>query len=391
MPEPRGSDVYLSSLPTGLAPALEAGGLRLYLKPVGLEPARVHNARLLAGGPLSFSQCELLWRTTARPSAVSRCRASVDALEAWALSEGSSVTRWFDAALKRLTQPRPGVGGLAFDCPALMGVLNVTPDSFSDGGLFLDPSVATAHGRKMMEAGADIIDVGGESTRPRSDGTAVDEELARVIPVVSALAAAGAPISIDTRRSRVMAAALDAGAKLVNDVSALTADPDSLPLVATRNAPVVLMHMRGEPATMHLKTDYAHAPLDVYDELAARLESCVAAGIAAERVLLDPGLGFAKNSAQNALVMADLALYHGLGCVLAAGASRKGLVSAVKRSSTPQERLPASLAAAMLALDQGVQVLRVHDVAETAQALAVWCAVRGLPGRPAPGLAAATG
>lgn len=391
MPEPRGSDVYLSSLPTGLAPALEAGGLRLYLKPVGLEPAGPHDARSLAGGPLSFSQCELLWRTTARPGAVSRCRASVDALEAWARSEGSSVARWFDAALKRLTQPRPGVAGLAFDCPALMGVLNVTPDSFSDGGLFLDPSVATAHGRKMMEAGAVIIDVGGESTRPRSDGTAVEEELARVIPVVSALAATGVPISIDTRRSRVMAAALDAGAKLVNDVSALTADPDSLPLVAMRNAPVVLMHMRGEPATMHLKTDYAHAPLDVYDELAARLESCVAAGIAAERVLLDPGLGFAKNSAQNALVMADLALYHGLGCVLAVGASRKGLVSAVKRSSTPQERLPASLAAAMLALDQGVQVLRVHDVAETAQALAVWCAVRGLPGRSAPGLAAATG
>ena len=391
MPEPRGSDVYLSSLPTGLAPALEAGGLRLYLKPVGLEPAGSPASRPLAGGPLSFSQCELLWRATARPSAVSRCRASVDALEAWARGEGGSVARWFDAALKRLTRPRPGLAGLTFDRPALMGVLNVTPDSFSDGGQFLDPSVATAHGRKMMEVGADIIDVGGESTRPRSDGTAVEEELARVGPVVSALAGAGVPVSIDTRRARVMGAALDAGAKLVNDVSALTADPDSVALIAARNAPVVLMHMRGEPATMHLKTDYAHAPLDVYDELAARLEACVAAGIAAERVLLDPGLGFAKNSAQNALVMADLALYHGLGCALAVGASRKGLVSAVKRSSMPQERLPASLAAALLALDQGVQVLRVHDVAESAQALAVWRAVRGLPDRPAQGLAAATG
>ena len=391
MPEPRGSDVYLSSLPTGLAPALEAGGLRLYLKPVGLEPAGRGASRVLAGGPLGFFQCELLWRTAARPGEVSRCLASVDALEAWARSEGGSVLRWFDGALKCLTQPRSGMGGLSFDRPSLMGVLNVTPDSFSDGGAFLDPAVAIAHGRRMVEAGAAIVDVGGESTRPRSDGTAVEDELARVVPVVSALASSSVFVSIDSRRARVTAAALDAGAALVNDVSALTADADSLALVAARKVPVVLMHMRGEPATMHLKTDYAHAPLDIYDDLAARIEACAAAGIAAERIVVDPGLGFAKNSAQNAQVMAELALYHGLGSAVAVGASRKGLVSAIKRGSTPQERLPASLAAALLALDQGVQILRVHDVAETAQALAVWRAVRGLTDRPAPGAAAATG
>lgn len=389
MPEPRGSDIYLPSLPTGLAPALEAGGLRLYLKPVGLEPAGPPAARALAGGPLSFSQCELLWRATARLGAVSRCRASVDVLEAWARGEGAIIARWFDEALKRLTRPRPGLAGLSFDRPLLMGVLNVTPDSFSDGGMFLDPATAIAHGSRMLEAGAGIVDVGGESTRPRSNGPSVVDELARVIPVVSALAAAGIPVSIDTRRAQVMAAALDAGAKLVNDVSALTADKESLALVATRNVPVVLMHMRGEPATMHLKTGYAHAPLDVYDELAARLEACAAAGIAAERIVLDPGLGFAKTSAQNAQVMAELALYHGLGCALAVGASRKGLVSAVKRGSTPQERLPASLAAALLALDQGAHVLRIHDVAETAQALAVWRAVRGLADPPASSAASA--
>lgn len=391
MPEPRGSDIHLPSLPTGLTPALEAGGLRLYLKPVGLEPAGPPAARSLAGGPLVFSQCELLWRAAAHPGEVRRCRASVDTLEAWARGEGAAVARWFDAALKRLSRPRPGLGGLSFDRPSLMGVLNVTPDSFSDGGAFLDPAAAIAHGRRMLEAGAGIVDVGGESTRPRSSGTSADDELARVIPVVSALAAANIPVSIDTRRARVMAAALDAGAKLVNDVSALTADPDSPTLIAARDAPVVLMHMRGEPATMHLKTDYAHAPLDVYDELAARLEACAAAGIAAERIVLDPGLGFAKTSAQNAQVMAELALYHGLGCAVAIGASRKGLVSAVKRGSTPQERLPASLAAALLALDQGVQVLRVHDVAETAQALSVWRTVRGLVDSPVAGAAAATG
>lgn len=391
MPEPRGSDVHLPSLPTGLSPALEAGDIRLYLKPAGLERTRLSAALALAGGALAFSQCELLWRTVARPGEVKRCRASVDALEAWARGEGAAIGRWFDGALRRLTQSRPGFGVLFFERPLLMGVLNVTPDSFSDGGAFLDPDTAIAHGRRMAEAGADIVDVGGESTRPRSDGTSVEDELARAVPVVSALARAGIFVSIDTRRARVMAAALDAGAGLVNDVSALTADVDSPALIAARDTPVVLMHMRGEPATMHLATDYAHAPLDVYDELAARLDACADAGIAAERIVLDPGLGFAKTSAQNAQVMADLALYHGLGCALMVGASRKGLVSAVKRGSTPRERLPASLAAALLALDQGVQVLRVHDVAETAQALAVWRAVRGLADNPVPGVAAAAG
>jgi dihydropteroate synthase len=391
VPEPRGSDIHLPSLPTGLAPALEAGGLRLYLKPVGLEPAAPPASHPLAGGPLSFSQCELLWREVARPGEVKRCRTSVDALEAWARGEGAAVARWLDGVLKRLTQPRPGLGDLSFELPSLMGVLNVTPDSFSDGGAFLDPATAIAHGCRMMEAGAAIVDVGGESTRPRSGGTPVEDELARVVPVVSALAAAGLFVSIDTRRARVMANALDAGARLVNDVSALTADADSAALIAARSVPIVLMHMRGEPATMHLKTDYAHVALDVYDELGARLDTCAAAGIAATRIVLDPGLGFAKTSAQNAQVMAELALYHGLGCALAVGASRKGLVSAVKRGSTPQERLPASLAAALLALDQGVQLLRVHDVAETAQALSVWRAVRGLADSPASGMAAATG
>jgi dihydropteroate synthase len=275
-------------------------------------------------------------------------------------------------------RPRASIGGIAFDKPVLMGVLNVTPDSFSDGGTFFDPATAVAHGRSMAEAGAGIVDVGGESTRPRSDATPEDSELARVVPVVTALAGAGLCVSIDTRRSRVMAAALDGGATLVNDISALDADPAAIALLAARSAPVVLMHMRGEPATMHLHTDYAHAPLDVYDELAARRDACTAGGINIDRIVLDPGLGFAKNSAQNAQVMAELALYHGLGCPLLVGASRKGLVSAVKRGSTPRERLPASLAAALLAWDQGVQILRVHDVAETAQALAVWRAVREL-------------
>lgn len=393
MPEPRGSSAHPPSLPTGLAPTLEAGGLCLYLKPVGLEP---HSAGApatcsLAGGPLAFSQCELLWRSKARPADVKRCRASVDALEAWARAEGAPMARWLDAALAKLTRPRLAMARLSFNRPRLMGVVNVTPDSFSDGGAFLEPGAAIAHGRRMVEAGADIVDVGGESTRPRSHATPVDEELRRVVPVVAALAGAGIPVSVDTRRARVMAAALDAGAAMVNDVSALTADPDSVPLLAARNAPAVLMHMRGEPATMHLKTDYAHAPFDIYDELSARLDACIAAGISADRLVLDPGLGFAKTSAQNAQVMGDIALYHGLGCPLAVGASRKGLVSVVKRGTTPQERLPASLAAALLALDQGVQILRVHDVAETAQAVAVWCAVRGLGDGAAPDAVAATG
>ena len=260
-----------------------------------------------------------------------------------------------------------------------MGVLNATPDSFADGGAYRETAAAIAHGQRLIAEGADMVDIGGESTRPRSASVSVEEELGRVCPVIEGLAGASVPLSIDTRRAAVMAVALDRGVRAVNDVSALTFDPESLALVAERRAPVVLMHMRGLPATMHEHTGYDNVVLDVFDELAARIEACRAAGIAETDIAVDPGLGFAKTSDQNAALLRALSLFLGFGMPVVVGASRKGLFRAVRQSAQPEARLPASLASAILALDQGAQILRVHDLAETAQALAVWRALRGLP------------
>ena len=267
--------------------------------------------------------------------------------------------------------------GIALDRPRLVGVVNVTPDSFSDGGRFLDPAVAIEQGLRLVEQGAAMLDIGGESTRPGAAATPAEEQLRRVLPVIEGLAACGAPLSIDTRSARVMRAAVAAGAALVNDISALAHDPEALDAVAGLGCPVIQMHMRGDPATMREKPHYDDVVGEVTAELAARIAACEGAGIARDRICIDPGLGFAKASAHNEAVLRGLAAFHALGCPIMVGASRKGLVRAVKRSAAPGERLAASIAAALIAAEAGVQLLRVHDVAETAQALAVWQAVRG--------------
>ncbi|HSR72046.1 MAG TPA: dihydropteroate synthase, partial [Kiloniellales bacterium] len=257
----------------------------------------------------------------------------------------------------------------------IMGVINVTPDSFSDGGDRLDPGRAVADGLALREAGAEILDVGGESTRPGSEPIEPEEELNRVIPVIRGLAREGALISIDTRRARVMAEALDAGARIVNDVTALSGDPESLPLVARAVAPLVLMHMRGEPRTMQADPVYDDAPRDIYDWLAARIAACEAAGIPRARIAIDPGIGFGKTVEHNLQILARLALFHGLGCVVLLGVSRKSFIGRLSQGEPPKERVPGSLAAALAGLARGVQILRVHDVAETRQALSIWQAI----------------
>jgi dihydropteroate synthase len=339
-----------------------------------VPPSASADALLLAGGPLLVGGVELLWRSVHAPADVHAWSGPLDALRDWARGEGDHITRWLHGRLDALSQPRPSFGGVALDAPRLMGVVNATPDSFSDGGQFRDVAEAAAFAERLAAEGADIIDVGGESTRPDSAGVSTEEELARAIPVVEKAARLGLTVSIDTRKAKVMAAALDAGAKIVNDTSALGADSCSVSLAAKRRCPVVLMHMRGAPADMRHHAAYDSAPLDVYDELEGRVAACRAAGI--EWIAVDPGLGFAKTSRHNAEIMAALPLFHGLGCPLVVGASRKGLVRTVRTSSAPSERLGASLAAAVVALDAGVQILRVHDVAEHVQALAVWQAVR---------------
>ena len=260
--------------------------------------------------------------------------------------------------------------------PKLMGVVNVTPDSFSDGGLYLDAEAAIAHGRELAEAGAEILDVGGESTRPGADPVDVEEELRRVVPVIRGLSDCGCELSVDTSKAEVAAAALDAGAAIVNVVTALRGDPEMAPVCAERGATVVLMHMLGEPRTMQNDPRYDDVVVEVKGFLAARLESAVAAGIAEERVWLDPGIGFGKTAAHNMELLRRLGELRELGRPLVIGTSRKSFIGKVDGSAAG-ERLGGTIASSVLAAAEGAAVLRVHDVAEVGQALAVAAAILG--------------
>ncbi len=265
--------------------------------------------------------------------------------------------------------------GLSLDRPRLMGVVNVTPDSFSDGGDFLDPDRAIAHGLAMREAGADILDVGGESTRPGADPVSEAGELARTLPVIKGLADAGALVSIDTRRAGVMRAAIAAGAKIVNDVTALTGDDQSVAVCAELGCDIVLMHMQGDPRTMQQNPTYDDAALDIVDYMAERLMTLEAAGIPRARVAVDPGIGFGKNLDHNLRILAHIDAFHALGTPVLLGVSRKSFISKIDRDCDAKDRIAGSIAAAIAGWDRGVQLFRVHDVAETRQALAVWQAI----------------
>jgi len=257
--------------------------------------------------------------------------------------------------------------------PRVMGILNVTPDSFSDGGRFHDRDRAIAHGRAMLDDGADLIDVGGESTRPGAAPVGEAEELDRVVPVIEALARDGAIVSVDTMKPAVMLAAIAAGASMVNDVRALRGD-GALEAVAQGGAAVCLMHMRGTPASMQQAPEYVDVVADVRAFLMARAGVCEAAGIARDRIALDPGFGFGKTQAHNLALLARLDEIVALGYPLLAGLSRKSTLGAI--TGRPQgERVAASVAAALLAVERGASIVRVHDVRETADALAVWRAV----------------
>jgi dihydropteroate synthase len=256
-----------------------------------------------------------------------------------------------------------------------MGVLNVTPDSFSDGGDLLDPDAAIAAGLAMAASGADIIDVGGESTRPRAQPTPPDVEQARILPVIRGLAANGLRVSVDTRHAETMEASLDAGAAIVNDVSGLAFDPGSAALVAARGCPVVLMHMRGDPATMHSEACYDDVVVDVRRELSERIAAAERAGIAREQIAIDPGIGFAKRATQSLELLRRLPDLASLGYPILVGVSRKSFMASVTGETDPRRRLPGSLAAGLFALSRGAAILRVHDVAETVQAIRVWHAL----------------
>ena len=277
----------------------------------------------------------------------------------------------------RIEAPRAPIAGLTMDRPRIMGIVNVTPDSFSDGARFATSGEAIDHALSLADAGADILDIGGESTRPGAAPVSEATQLGRVMPVIEGLSGrTGAKLSIDTRNAGVMRCAAEAGVDLLNDVSALGHDPDSLGMAAASGLPVVLMHALGDPRTMQDDPRYGDVLLDVYDFLEARIAAAEAAGIARTRIVVDPGIGFGKTVEHNLRLMAGLALFHGLGTPILLGASRKSFIARLGGGSGPDKRLAGSLAAAIAGVGEGVQILRVHDVAETRQALAVWQALR---------------
>jgi dihydropteroate synthase len=253
-----------------------------------------------------------------------------------------------------------------------MGVLNVTPDSFSDGGRWRDPRDAIAAGIAMAADGADIVDVGGESTRPGAEAVSVAREQDRVLPVIRGLSAEGIRVSIDTRHAATMRTALQAGARIVNDVSGLTHDPLAAAEVALQACPVVLMHMRGTPATMNAEAIYRDVVAEVRAELQARVDAAIQAGIRPEQIAVDPGIGFAKQSAHSVAILRRLGDFASLGYPVLAGVSRKSFIGALSGETRAGGRLGGSLAAGVFAVSRGASILRVHDVRETVQALRVW-------------------
>jgi dihydropteroate synthase len=316
----------------------------------------------LAGGPLVFAAAE----------AVERAAGEAGHRRAVTLAEARSFA---PDLIDRLSMPRPRWAGFDLKRPLIMGVVNVTPDSFSDGGDFADAAHAIDHARAMLAAGADIIDVGGESTRPGAQPVSPEEEAARVLPVVRALAHAGAVVSIDTRHAAVMGAAAEAGAGIINDVTALTGDPESARVAAKSGAAVVLMHMLGDPQTMQADPRYADVTCDLLDYFAERLAALETLGLARARVAVDPGIGFGKTVQHNLQLLDELAAFHAFGCPILLGASRKSFIGRLSRDEKPKQRVAGTLAAHQLGYDRGVQIVRVHDVAEAFQARAIWSAI----------------
>jgi len=344
-------------------------GSKIWLRATGLVWGEVARDAIAAGMalPLAGSKAAFLAAELIEGVAGNAARRLLSAADLKASAEPAVHT-----LLDRITSPLPAMAGIAFDRSRLMGIVNVTPDSFSDGGDFLEADRAAGHARQLVAEGAEIVDIGGESTRPGSLAVSLDEERRRVLPMLDRLKDLKAAISVDTRKAAMMGDAVAAGAHFVNDVSALTHDAASLEAVAKLGCPVILMHSRGDPRTMQDAPYYDDVLLEVYDYLEARIDAAVAAGIERARIVVDPGIGFGKSLDHNLALLSGLSLFHGLGVPVLLGASRKRIIGSITGKRDPKERVPGSIAVALAGAAQGVQVLRVHDVEATRQALDVW-------------------
>lgn len=327
--------------------------MKVYYRPLAqVGPARPEGAVAIAGGWAWFTHAEVLSRTDP-PRVIPVQEIPAEPLAA-------------------LSAPRAKIGGLHMGQPRVMGILNATPDSFSDGGLHAAADDAIAAGLRMRDAGVDLFDVGGESTRPGAVTVDPEEEARRVVPIIARLRDTGVLISVDTRKATVARAALEAGAGLINDVSGFTYDPALAGVAAEAGVPVCVMHALGDPATMQKNPQYENVLLDVYDFLAAQIAVLEGAGIARDRIIADPGIGFGKTLEHNLTLLSGLSLFHGLGVPILLGASRKGFIGTLGNAPLAGSRAGGSIGVALAGVTQGAQILRVHDVADTLQAITLW-------------------
>ncbi|OUD10410.1 dihydropteroate synthase [Marivivens niveibacter] len=330
-----------------------------YFRPIPMmDAARPASALTIAGGWCWFDRVEVLERGR-KPQIIS----------------DSDVPQW---ALDAITAPRADIAGLSLAKPQMMGILNVTPDSFSDGGQFDAPVAALAQAAAMAEHGASIIDIGGESTRPGAVEVAVDQEIERTQGIIAQVAGTGTVVSIDTRKAPVAKAAADAGALILNDVSAMEFDPEMSNVAAQTQLPICLMHAQGLPEFMQDDPRYDDVLLDVYDYLAGRIDAAVAAGVDRSRIITDPGIGFGKTKGHNLALLRRLSLFHTLGCPILLGASRKRFIGEISNAQDAAERASGSVSVALDGIRHGVQIVRVHDTLETKQALSLMFAVNGV-------------
>lgn len=329
-----------------------------YFRPIPIsDPALFHGARQIAGGWARFTHVEVITRNHGRT-----------------IVPANEIP---PEPLQNLTSPRADIAGIGLAIPRLMGIVNVTPDSFSDGGDFEKAAPAITHANQMVNDGADILDIGGESTRPGADLVPIDDEINRVVPTIKGLAGSHTPISIDTRKSAVAKAAVTAGATIINDVSAASFDAQMLKVAKETGSPICLMHALGDPKTMQNDPSYLDVLLDVFDYLEERVQMATSAGISKEKIIVDPGIGFGKTLDHNLALLNGLSLFHGLGCAVLLGASRKRFIGTLGNAPDAKDRMPGSVAVALKGLEQGVQITRVHDIKPTKQAFALWQAMRG--------------
>jgi dihydropteroate synthase len=346
---------------------------RCYLRPIHfIDCPQQHDgaSARLAGTMLWFCAVELI--VCDGPH---KTRSILQVAECGALPDAAQAI--FANLLTARAPLQMGTRTIRFEQPQVMGILNLTPDSFSDGGkLGDDPDAATTAGVALSAAGAAILDIGGESTRPGAPVVWEGDEIQRIVPTIERLARTGAAISVDTRKAAVMEAALAAGASMINDVSALLYDDRSLSVAVNSVGPIALMHAPSQSSDPHKGGDYEDVLFDVYDWLEARVAAVEAAGVDRSRIMIDPGIGFGKSLSDNLMIINNLSLFHGIGCPILFGASRKRMIGAVSNEASVDARLGGSVFLAMKAVEQGAHIVRVHDVAETVQAIHVWRGLR---------------